>query len=100
MVQLYLSDPIASVTRPVKQLKGFKRVEIEPGETAKVSFHLDVRHLAFYDRDMNYIVESGAIEVNIGAASDDIRLTTDFTITETKTVKAVYETPVTVSKLA
>src|SRR5690606_22667143 len=50
VVQLYVADPIASVTRPVKLLKGFKRVSLQPGETRAVRFELDLRHLAFYDR--------------------------------------------------
>lgn len=97
VVQLYVSDPIASVTRPVKQLKGFKRIPLAVDETVNVTFELDVRHLGFYGRDMKYIVEEGVLGIHIGSASDDIRLSTDVTITETAEVKAVYQTPVIVS---
>ncbi|MCA0453761.1 MAG: glycoside hydrolase family 3 C-terminal domain-containing protein [Chloroflexi bacterium] len=98
VVQLYLNDPIASVTRPVKELKGFKRVTLQPGEEKTVTFALDVRHLAFYDRDMRYAVEPGSISVMIGAASDDIRLNGSFTITGSPTpVDQIYFTPASVT---
>lgn len=81
VVQLYVHDPQASVTRPVKELKGFKRISLEPGETRTVSFTLAASQLAFYDIDMNYVVEPGTIEVMVGASSEDIRLRDTFTIT-------------------
>lgn len=80
VVQLYLHDIVASVTRPVKELKGFKRITLQPGETKAVSFSVDVRQMAFYDREMNYIVEPGEIEVLVGASSEDIRLRGRFII--------------------
>lgn len=95
VVQLYLYDELASVTRPVKMLKGFQRVTLEPGETQRVSFTIDARHLAFYDRAMRYVVEPGVIQVMIGASSTDIRLGGQFTINgETTEVEQVYTTPV------
>lgn len=81
VVQLYVHDPQASVTRPVKELKGFKRISLEPGETRTVSFTLAASQLAFYDIDMNYVVEPGTIEVMVGASSEDLRLRDTFTIT-------------------
>jgi hypothetical protein len=95
VVQLYVQDSVASVTRPVKELKGFKRVSLQPGEQKTVSFQLEVRHLAFYDRQMNYVVEPGTIEVMIGSSSSDIRLQDNIMITgETTKVDQVFQTPV------
>ncbi len=94
VVQLYVSDPIASLTRPVRALRGFTRVTLQPGEARVVQFDLDVRHLAFYDRQMVYAVEAGEIIVGVGASSADIRLTGSFTITETAPVEPVFTTPV------
>jgi beta-glucosidase len=68
------------------------------GETQTVTFDLDVRHAAFYDRTMNYVVEAGTITVMVGASSSDIRLTGEFSVVgETTPVAAVYTTPVRVS---
>lgn len=74
VVQLYLHDPIASVTRPVKELRGFKRVRIEPGEKKSVSFSLGKDELGFYNAAMKFVIEPGKIEVMVGSSSDDIRL--------------------------
>lgn len=97
VVQLYLSDPIATVTRPVKMLKGFQRVHLEAGQSAHLTFELDVRHLGFYDRTMTHIVEAGEIAVMIGHSSDDICLSASFEISETQPVDRVYMTPVSVA---
>jgi len=80
VVQLYLRDPVASVTRPVKVLVGFARVALRPGETRRVTFRLPVALAGFYDRDMRFVVEPGAIEVMVGASSADVRLTGGFAI--------------------
>jgi beta-glucosidase len=72
-VQLYVRDPVASVSRPVKQLRGFSRVNIKPGETRTVSFTLNASQFALYDAQGNWTVEPGIIEIMAGAASDDIR---------------------------
>jgi len=69
VVQLYLRDVAASVTRPVKELKGFARVEVQPGETKQVALFLKHEELGFYDRRMNYIVEPGTFEITIGTDS-------------------------------
>ncbi len=66
--------------RPVKELEGFKRITLEPGEKKTVTFTLSVSQLGFYDRDMEFVVEPGTIEVMIGSSSDDIRLTGRFDI--------------------
>lgn len=95
VVQLYVHDVIASVTRPVKELKGFKRVHLEPHETKTISFILSVAHLGFYDRHMNFVVEPGEVEVMLGSSSADIRLQSTFTIIGPVTeVDYVFVTPV------
>ncbi len=80
VVQLYVHDVVASVTRPVKQLKGFRRIALAPGESRRVAFRLDVSQLAFYDRDMEFVVEPGRVEVLVGSSSEDIRLSDSFEI--------------------
>ncbi len=74
VVQLYVRQPFASLTRPVQELKGFARVEVMPGQTRRVRFGLDIRHFAFYDTEMRFVVEPGAVEVMVGASCQDIRL--------------------------
>lgn len=80
-VQLYIHDKVASVTRPVKELKGFERVTLAPGKRAQVHFVLPINLLGFYDARMRYIVEPGTIDVMIGSSSADIRLQDHFVIT-------------------
>jgi beta-glucosidase len=95
VVQLYVHDVVASITRPVKELKGFKRITLQPGEQKTVMFTLDVRHLGFYDRDMKFVVEPGQVEVMVGSSSEDIRLASSFNITGEKTiVQQTFTTPV------
>jgi beta-glucosidase len=84
VVQLYLRDTVASVTRPVKELKGFARVTLEPRERKRISFELSADQLAFYDREMRLVVEPGEFEVMIGASSADIRLEGRFRVTGEK----------------
>jgi beta-glucosidase len=80
VVQLYLHDPEASITRPVKELKGFQRVSLLQGQTGYVEFGLDTNQLGFYDNDMAYIVEPGTYEIMIGSSSEDIRLKGQFEV--------------------
>jgi len=80
VVQLYLHDPVASVTRPVKELKGFKRISLAPNEKKTVTFELAKKDLEFLDAKMKYVVEPGTIEVMIGSSSDDIRAKSSFEI--------------------
>ncbi len=95
VVQLYVGDPVASVTRPVRALKGFTRVMLQPNERKRITFHLDVRHLAFYDREMRYQVEPGAITIEVGSSSGDIRLKGNLQIVgESTEVEQVFFTPV------
>jgi beta-glucosidase len=69
VVQLYIRDVAASLTRPVKELKGFERITLRPGERRRVSFTLGPEHLGFYNREMRFVVEPGAFRVMVGADS-------------------------------
>jgi beta-glucosidase len=80
VVQLYVRDPVASVTRPVLELKGFARVGLPAGGSREVTFQLPVGQLGFYDRDMNYVVEPGSIEVLVGTSSADLQVAGSFTV--------------------
>lgn len=75
VVQLYIHDTYSSVTRPVKELKDFKRVWLRPGEKKTVEFMITPAKLAFYDLNMNYVVEPGEFEILIGVSSRDKDLT-------------------------
>ncbi len=72
VVQLYVRDPMASVTRPVLELKGFARVSLAVGESRTVTFETPIGQLGFYDRDLTYVVEPGVIEVFVGTSSADL----------------------------
>ena len=69
VVQLYITDVASSRTRPVKELKGFERVTLRPGETRRVEFAITPEHLAFYDSRMRFRVEPGLFKVMVGASS-------------------------------
>jgi beta-glucosidase len=71
VVQLYIKDMAASVTRPVKELKGFERVTLQPGEKRRVEFTLAPEHLGFYNQGMRFVVEPGAFKVFAGTSSVD-----------------------------
>ena len=79
IVQLYVRDLVANVTRPVKELKGFRRIRIEPGETVTVDFQLHTDDLSFYGRDMQRITEPGEFHAWIGGSSET-QLQTEFRI--------------------
>ena len=80
VVQLYLTDRYASMTRPVKELAGFKRISLKPGERKTVVFEVLASQMAFLDKDMRWKVEKGSIGVEIGSSSEDIRLTGEYMI--------------------
>jgi beta-glucosidase len=83
VVQLYVHDVKSSVDRPVKELKGFRRVMLNPGEEQDVSFTLDKSALSFYSAAKDqWVAEPGAFEVWIGASSRDIRLKGTFELTQ------------------
>ena len=71
VVQLYVRDVVASVTRPLKELKGFERVTLKPGEKRRVEFTLASEQLGFYSRDMRFVVEPGEFRVFVGRHSAD-----------------------------
>ncbi|ONI80490.1 glycosyl hydrolase [Saccharothrix sp. ALI-22-I] len=73
VVQLYLHDPVASVTRPVRQLVGFARVDLEPGEATEVGFRLHADRTSFTGRDGRRVVEPGELLLQVGCSSADIR---------------------------
>ncbi|MCO1576909.1 glycoside hydrolase family 3 C-terminal domain-containing protein [Crossiella sp. SN42] len=73
VVQLYLHDPVASVTRPVRQLAGFARVQLDPGESVRVRFRLHADRIAFTGRDGRRVVEPGELHLLLGSSSADIR---------------------------
>lgn len=72
VVQLYIRDVAASVTRPVKELKGFQRVTLPPGEKKRVDFVLTAEQLGFWNRQMRFTVEPGEFKVMVGANSEDL----------------------------
>ena len=78
VIQLYIQDPIASLVRPVKELKGFKRIHLEPDEERTIVFTLFPDQLAFYDEHMRLIIEPGLFYVMVGSSSEDIRLSGQF----------------------
>ena len=69
VIQLYVRDDVASVTRPVRELKGFRRVTLRAGEARTVDFRLTPQELGFYDRDMKFVVEPGTFRVFVGGSS-------------------------------
>ncbi len=73
VVQFYVRDEVASVPRPVKELKGFQRVHLAPRETRTVTFEMPFALLAFFDEAMQLVVEPGTIQVLVGSSSEDIR---------------------------
>jgi beta-glucosidase len=70
IVQLYVRDLVGNVTRPVRELKGFTRVHLKPGESRQVAFELDTSDLAFYGRQMQRITEPGEFHAWIGGSSE------------------------------
>jgi beta-glucosidase len=73
IVQLYIRQKVSSVTRPVKELKDFARIRLEPGETKTVNFTIDSSKLAFWNASMVYGVEAGTINVMVGRSSTDVQ---------------------------
>ena len=75
-VQLYIRDLVSSVTRPIKELKGFRRVTLGPGETKDVSLEITPERLAFWNIDMKFVVEPGDFQIMVGPNSRDLQNTT------------------------
>ena len=72
-VQLYLRDRVGSVTRPVKELKDFQKVLLNPGESKQVNFDITVDELKFYNSDLQYVAEPGEFWIFIGGSSADVK---------------------------
>ncbi len=73
VVQLYIHDKVGSITRPVKELKGFEKIMLKKGESKMVSFTISVNDLKFYDNNLNYKAEAGEFELMIGTNSEDLK---------------------------
>ncbi len=71
VVQMYIRDVVSSVTRPVKELKGFSKISLEPGETKTVALTISPEQLSFTNIDMKYVVEPGDFEIMVGSSSRD-----------------------------
>jgi len=81
VAQLYIHDPVASISQPVRRLRGFQRVTLDPGETKTVSWTLDGSDVGFYDNSGRFVVEPGEIDVFAGDSSSASDLTGSFTVT-------------------
>jgi beta-glucosidase len=73
VVQLYIHDVVSSVTRPISELKGFRRLHLKAGESKKVDFAIGPGELSFYDEGMKRVVEPGRFEVMVGGSSADVK---------------------------
>jgi beta-glucosidase len=71
---MYIRDRISSVTRPVKELKGFRKISLQPVQTQTVALDITPESLAFYDVNMNYVVEPGEFDIVVGSSSRDCDL--------------------------
>jgi beta-glucosidase len=97
VVQLYVQDIVASLPRPVKELKGFYRVNLKPGEVKSITFHLRVDQMAYYDENLDLTLEPGKFKVMVGSSSEDIRLEGEFEVVgkkKTRVKERVYHCPV------
>jgi beta-xylosidase len=102
VVQLYLSDPVAQVVRPLRWLAGYTRVALAPGESRRVTFTVHADRTSFTGLSCSRIVEPGEIVVAVGGASDQLPLTGSFTLTGPVRVVGtdrVLDTPVSVHAL-
>jgi beta-glucosidase len=102
VVQLYVFDEYASVTRPAKELKGFCRVTLEPGDRRRLTFRLPIDALAFYNQSLDLVVEAGGVRVLVGSSSADIRLEGRFEIVGDGSMivaKRIFTCPVEVARL-
>jgi len=79
VVQLYLHDPVASISQPVRRLRGFRRVTLGAGQSTTVTLTVGTEDVGFYDNRAKFIVETGTIEVYVGNSSDTDQKA-DFTV--------------------
>lgn len=73
VVQFYIRDQVSSVTRPVKELRGFERISLKPGETKTVTFTINKETLAFWNVSMNYVIEPGKYDLMVGTSSENVQ---------------------------
>ena len=73
MVQLYIRDVVGSISRPVKELKGFQRIHLNTGESHTVTFTITPELLRFYDYHLNDVIEPGDFDIMIGPNSRDVK---------------------------
>ncbi|MEC0172063.1 glycoside hydrolase family 3 C-terminal domain-containing protein [Paenibacillus graminis] len=100
IVQLYVGDVESSVIRPLQELKGFQKVELQPGEARGVSFTLDKRAFAYYNVQLgDWHVESGVFRIGIGASSRDIRLSASLEVASTTEIAVSFHRNSTVGDL-
>lgn len=78
IVQLYIRDKVASVSRPVLELKDFQKVFLKKGESKLLKFKIDKEKLSFFNNDLKWVTEPGEFEIMMGASSKDIRLKDNF----------------------
>lgn len=82
IVQLYIRDRVASLVRPVKELKDFVKINLNPGETKQVTFVIDREKLSFYNEKLEWLAEPGMFDIMIGASSADIRLSAELKLVQ------------------
>ena len=88
IVQLYIMDVAASVTRPIKELKAFQRIALKPGESRNIDFELNARDVAFWNTHMQFGAEAGRFDVMIGSSSaDDDLKNASFILIESQQLK-------------
>jgi len=82
IVQLYLRDIVGSIARPVEELKDFKKLKLEAGQSETIKFIIDREKLSFYNQQLQWVAEPGEFDIMIGASSRDIRLKDSFELVE------------------
>ena len=79
VVQMYLQDVVGSTTRPLRELKGFEKISLEPGESKTVTFEIDAQDLSYFDADKHeWVAEPGKFKALIGSSSEDVKSTVNF----------------------
>lgn len=91
VVQVYVHDLQASVTRPVLELKSFARVAVDPGASRTVQFDIPIGQLGFYDRDLEYVVEPGEVEILVGTSAEELILAGTVTIRADGSVEKAFD---------
>jgi len=73
VVQLYIRDEVSAATRPIRELRGFERITLAPGETRTVSFKISAEHLSYHDPGMKRVVEPGQFQLMVGGSPVDVQ---------------------------